>query len=231
MTAEEARLVVVAHPGLVLGGADGDEQGDEVVLARVRFAGGGARSQSMSRLVRSSPVVSTMVSVSQVSNVRDGTAAARPKRERSWKLGSPLPTMSTPSSRRGASARPAARWACGSNPRRIDSCTIGTSASGNMTYRGYERAVVEAADVVPLGRQPCGGQQFHGATGELGIAGCRIPDAVGLRWEAAVVVEHRRLRAALERECGRLPVGGHHEHRLRPAADVGAHGGQCGLER
>jgi hypothetical protein len=42
-----------------------------------------------------------------------GEGAARPNWRRLWK-DRPLPMISTPSSRSGASARPAARWAAGS---------------------------------------------------------------------------------------------------------------------
>ena len=50
----------------------------------------------------------------------------------------PEPMMRTFSPRSGARALPMARCFSGSNPATSESCTVGTSASGNDSFRGMK---------------------------------------------------------------------------------------------
>lgn len=57
---------------------------------------------------------------------------------RLWKVGIPDPTMATPFSRRGASARPMAKCCAGESEARTESWTMGTFALGLMRSIGMK---------------------------------------------------------------------------------------------
>ena len=97
----------------------------------------GASAHRASRSARAAPGCIS-VHVSQKSNAFDmGVTRLSPNPLRSWKL-IPEPTISTPSSRNGASARPAAMWSAGSKPRSTDISTTGIVASGKATFKGMK---------------------------------------------------------------------------------------------
>ena len=140
--------------------------------------------------------------------------ADRGSARRLWKL-MPLPTMNTPSSRSGASARPIARCSAGSSPRLQRQLHRRHVGVGVGELERHERAVVEAALARPRrSRSPPRPSSCAHARRQRGIAGRRPGDLVRLGREAVVVVEHRRARGGHHRRHRLFPVRRDHEQRL-----------------
>ncbi len=118
--------------------------------------------------------------------------------------------MRTPSSRRGARARPMARWLAGSSPRRSESCTAGMRGSGYATLSGTKTPWSKPrlpSSAASMPGAPLGKELLH-ALGEIGPrraqATCTPSSYVG-GGEPGVVVEQRRRGRRRHRRNGRFP--------------------------
>ena len=83
-----------------------------------------------------------------------------------------------------------------------------------------EHAVVVATRGIRAHRDAGAVEQLADACRHLGRSGRGVLDPVGEVGEAAVVVEHRGVRGALDGELGRLPVSRHHEDGLGRHAEL-----------
>lgn len=117
-----------------LGRAQRDEQRGEVFRARV---GEAARGDFVSKSSRASTSEAASASRPQASNSADQPGTPGPVCRRAARLcvKNPLPTISTPSSRSGASLRPMSMRRVGSRVG-MDIWRTGTSASGNISTSG-----------------------------------------------------------------------------------------------
>ena len=213
-----------------LGRAEGDEERGEVLGARVgQAARPGTCARSRAGRPRRRPPAPRWP---QSSNSADQAGTPGPvcrSAARLW-VKKPLPTISTPSSRSGASLRPMSIRRRGSSVG-MEIWSTGMSASGNISTSGTYAPWSRPRSGMSWTGVPGAAQQLADRGGELGGARGVVADLVVVLGEAPEVVDERHGLGGAEGERGLLPVGGDHQDR-RGAGQARGPGGQlAGPER
>jgi ribosome biogenesis GTPase A len=225
--AAHERVLVIGHGGgFLLRRAQHHHQRQQMLFARMRHACG-RRLFPLHQLRAAFRRQRHGLLQPAVERMRADAPCAL-KARRLWKL-SPLPIISTPCSRSGASRRPTSRCVCGSSPYLSDSCTIGTSAFG---YTGYSalnvpwskpRCASSSALWPPASSNCC---TCAASSGEPGAGTAPRRCAAGSR-------RSRKSSAAgrgRQHEIAALPVRGNHQHRLGRDADLARNVAQRGVQ-
>ena len=127
----------------------------------------------------------------------------------------PLPTMTTPSSRSGASALPRAMWRAGSRSRWIDSITTGISAFGSTIRKGTKTPWSKPRVAFSPTARPAASSSRLTSAASFGLARRGIAELIGVRGKAVIVEQHPRRGGGADGGLVFFPMRGDDDERLR----------------